>query len=125
MWMVDPRLMCRKHLLGEHVELHMLVGSMRSGISLQGFFDNKLIETHNVARRHEQLVREMKRRGFRHASPLANIPRRRGGRVDRRANLAELGRRCAHCRALQRFVSRKKQKTPRILTDRHRSEETN
>ena len=62
--MVDPRLLCRKHLLGEHVELHMLAGSLRRGISLQGFFENKLIEIHNVARRHEQLVREMKRRGF-------------------------------------------------------------
>ncbi len=99
--MVDPRLMCRKHLLGEHVELHMLVASMRNGISLQGFFDNKLIETHNVGRRHEQLVREMKRRGFKHASPLTNVPRRRGGRVNRRANLTELARRCPHCRALQ------------------------
>ena len=55
--MVDPRLMCRKHLLGEHVELHMLVGSLRKGISLEGFFENKLIELHNVERRHAQLVR--------------------------------------------------------------------
>ncbi len=93
--------MCRKHLLGEHVELHMLVASMRRGISLQGFFNNKLIETHNVRRRHDQLVREMKRRGFRHASPLADVPRRRAGQVDRRANLAELAHRCADCRKLQ------------------------
>ena len=104
--MVDPRVMCRKHLLGEHVELHMLVASMRHGISLQGFFDNQLIETHNVKRRHEQLVNEMKRRGFQHASPLTNIPRRRAGRVDRRANLLELARRCAHCRALQEKTKR-------------------
>ena len=101
MWMVDPRLMCRKHLLGEHVELHMLIGSIRKGISLQGFFDNKLIETHNVQRRHEQLVREMKRRGFNHSSPLIKVPRRRGGRIDRQANLIELARRCKHCQALQ------------------------
>ncbi len=99
--MVNPRLMCRKHLLGEHVELHMLVACMRNGISLQGFFDNKLIETHNVIRRHEQLVREMKRRGFQHRSPLNDVPRQRGGCVDRRANLAELARRCAKCRQLQ------------------------
>ena len=104
--MVDPRLMCRKHLLGEHVEIHMLVASMRNGISLQGFFDNKLIETHNVSRRHEQLVREMKRRGFNHASPLKDIPRRRGGRVDRRANLIELARRCKYCRELQERTKR-------------------
>jgi hypothetical protein len=101
MWMVDPCLMCRQHLLGEHVELHMLAASMRNGTSLQGFFDNKLIETHNVGRRHDQLVSEMRRRGFNHASPLTKVPRRRGGHVDRRANLVELSRRCEHCRALQ------------------------
>ena len=104
--MVDPRVMCRKHLLGEHVELHMLVASMRNGISLQGFFDNKLIETHNVIRRHEQLVREMKRRGFNHASPMIKVPKRRAGRVDRRANLIELARRCEHCRQLQEKAKR-------------------
>ena len=106
MWMVDPRLMCRKHLLGEHVELHMLAASMRNGISLRGFFDNQLIETHNVGRRHEQLVREMKRRGFRHASPLTKLPRRHRRRVDRRANLVELARRCGHCRKLQEKAKR-------------------
>ena len=104
--MVDPRLMCRKHLLGEHVELHMLVGSMRKGTSLEGFFANRLLETHNIERRHEQLVREMKRRGFQHASPLKNVPRRRGGRVDRRANLVELARRCKQCRQLQERAKR-------------------
>jgi hypothetical protein len=25
MWMVDPRIMCRNHLLGEHAEIHMFV----------------------------------------------------------------------------------------------------
>jgi hypothetical protein len=101
MWMVSPRLLCRKHLLGEHVELHMLAASMRNGISLQGFFDNKLIETHHVERRHAQLVREMTRRGFRHASPLVRVPRRQRGRVDPRASLLELARRCRDCRELQ------------------------
>ena len=106
MWMINPRLMCRRHLLGEHVELHMLAGSMRKGVSLRGFFENQLIETHNVERRHAQLVREMERRGFRHASPLAKAPRKRGGRVDRRNNLIELARRCHDCRVLQEKAKR-------------------
>lgn len=105
MWMVDPRLMCRKHLLGEHVELHMLAGSLRRGTSVRGFLENKLIEIHNMQRRHEELVREMERRGFRHASPLEQIARR-GGRVDRKANLVELARRCKDCRRLQQAVER-------------------
>ena len=98
--MVDPRLMCRKHLLGEHVELHMLVGSLRRGLRLDGFFENKLIELHSIERRHRQLVREMERRGFRHASPIV-VEAERAGRVDRRANLIELARRCRDCRQLQ------------------------
>jgi Pyrimidine dimer DNA glycosylase len=105
MWMVDPRLMCRKHLLGEHVELHMLVGSLRKGVSLDGFFENKLIELHSIERRHAQLVREMERRGFRHASPIV-VKSKRAGRVDRRANLVELARRCGDCRERQEKVKK-------------------
>jgi hypothetical protein len=37
MWMVDPRQMCRQHLLGEHNELHMFAGTMRKGIGLAGY----------------------------------------------------------------------------------------
>ncbi|MGH9521359.1 MAG: pyrimidine dimer DNA glycosylase/endonuclease V [Terriglobales bacterium] len=106
MWMVNPRLMCRKHLLGEHVELHMLAGSLRRGTGMRGFIENKLIELHSMRRRHTELVREMERRGFRHASPLVRVPNRRGGRVNRTANLMELARRCADCRKLQEKAKR-------------------
>ena len=105
MWMVDPRLMCRKHLLGEHVELHMLAGSLRRGTGVRGFLENKLIEIHSMQRRHAELVREMERRGFRHASPLPQVEQR-GGRVDRNANLMELARRCKDCRRLQKSLGR-------------------
>ena len=44
MWMVEPKKMCRKHLMGEHVEIHMLIGSMRKGKSIKGFIDNGLLE---------------------------------------------------------------------------------
>lgn len=37
MWMLPPETMCRKHLLGEHVELHMLLGSLRRGKNIDGF----------------------------------------------------------------------------------------
>ena len=39
MWMVNPEILCRKHLLGEHVELHMLVGWIIKGKSIQGYLD--------------------------------------------------------------------------------------
>ena len=100
MWMVDPRRMCSQHLLGEHVELHMLVGSLRKGRSLTGFVANGLIEVHSVRARHAQLVREMKRRGFRHRSPLPSFTARRLGRVIRSKSLADLAERCKECRGL-------------------------
>lgn len=101
MWMVDPRKMCDQHLLGEHVELHMLVGTLVRKRSVAGFVANKLIEVHNVRARHQELVVEMTRRGMKHRSPLPTFRARKSGKVSVRANLVELARRCAECRAKQ------------------------
>ena len=101
MWMVNPRLMCRRHLLGEHVELHMLAASVRRGTSLSGYIEKRLVEVHNIGVRHEKLVKELERRGYHHRSPLPVFRARRAGRVDRGGNLWELAARCAQCRLLQ------------------------
>src|SRR5512146_3347507 len=93
MWMVDPRRMCRKHLLGEHVELHMFVAGLRRGPNLRGDLDKGLLEPHNLERRHTQLGRDLERRGYRHRSPLPRFSAIRAGRIDRAANLLELARR--------------------------------
>lgn len=48
-WLVDPRCLCDKHLLGEHVEHHMFIGTLRKNKSIQGYLDkgfNLLIRTH-------------------------------------------------------------------------------
>ncbi len=97
MWMVPPRKMCRKHLLGEHVEIHMVVASLRLGKSVAGFLEKGLLELHSLRQRHDELVAEMLRRGYRHNSPLGPVPRRKGGKIDRRANRLELARRCPEC----------------------------
>ncbi|HUQ50068.1 MAG TPA: pyrimidine dimer DNA glycosylase/endonuclease V [Terriglobales bacterium] len=99
--MVDPRKMCDQHLLGEHVELHMLVGTLVRKKSVAGFVANKLIEVHNVRRRHKELVTEMTRRGMKHQSPLPAFRAIKVGKVAIRANLVELARRCERCRAKQ------------------------
>lgn len=104
MWMVDPRGMCRKHLLGEHVELHMLQGSIRKGIDLDGFVVNNLLEAGAMQVRHAALVEEMRARGYNHASPLPDHPMDDyplyvvQSRVNRGSALAELHRRCPECR---------------------------
>jgi hypothetical protein len=99
MWMVDPRKMCDQHLLGEHVELHMLVGSLRKKKTLTGSLAGGLIELHSIRSRHAVLVVEMKSRGFRHASPRPQFRARTAGKVNLRQNVQELTRRCNACRA--------------------------
>lgn len=100
MWMVDPKLLCRRHLLGEHVELHMFVGTIDMGNSLKGYVDNGLVEVHNIRSRHAQLVEEMIRRGYNHNSPLQDFDPWEEGRVDVEANHKDLLSRCEECRRL-------------------------
>lgn len=104
MWMTPPETMCRKHLLGEHVELHMFVGAINKGISVQGFLDKNLMEPAMLYRRHKELADEMKRRGYNHQSYLPimkALPYEQFVvEIDRPASLAELHRRCPDCLAL-------------------------
>lgn len=100
--MTDPATMCRQHLLGEHLELHMFVGSINKGLSLQGYIDAGLVETASIAFRHEQLVQEMARRGFQHASPLYYTDSLNQGQVPRDEARGELHRRCSRCAELAR-----------------------
>lgn len=52
MWMLPTAGMCRKHLLGEHVELHMLLGSMRRGKNIEGFLSGGLVDPQRIFARH-------------------------------------------------------------------------
>ena len=98
MWMIKPDTLCRKHLLGEHVELHMLVGCIDKGYSIQGYIENGLIDTGNIKSRHEQLSQEMKRRGYNHKSDLKKViysgP---AGHVEIQKSLNDLHNRCTDC----------------------------
>jgi len=101
MWMVPPSIMCSKHLLGEHVELHMLVGAINKNKSLKGFIENGLIEIHNIEARHEKLVEEMTNRGFKHKSVLPKFTITQLGYVDVEENKKELAKRCEKCKDKQ------------------------
>ncbi len=98
MWKVDPKRMCDRHLLGEHNEIHMFIGCLLSGKSIAGYISKGLVEVHSLRTRHDELVREMQRRGFRHFSPLPDFEEFSAGLVDVRANEEELRRRCSRCR---------------------------
>ena len=72
-WDLDPALLCRAHLLGEHRELHGLWNILTR--DLQGYrrhpetrrWEGKLAALYD---RHDMLVREMAHRGYAHHSPL-------------------------------------------------------
>lgn len=102
MWMVDPATMCRKHLLGEHVEIHMFIGTLRKGLNMDGYLSGNLLEPSALLQRHEELAAEMERRGYKHRSPLPQpgpYPAEWDKvRIDRASALAELHRRCPECR---------------------------
>lgn len=101
MWNVNPRFMCRQHLLGEHLEMHMFVGAINKGKKLDGFVKNGLVEMHNIKKRHDELVHEMRQRGYNHKSPLDYSVPFEIGKVDVVANFLELSKRCEKCAARQ------------------------
>lgn len=99
MWAVDPAFLCRKHLLGEHLELHMFQGILekREGIDLTGFY--YLVETYNLQSRHECLVEEMFRRGYYgHKTPMTYEDELKFGEIDVEFNIYDLYCRCEECR---------------------------
>lgn len=72
-WDVSPSILCRKHLLGEHRELHGLYNIL--ALDKKGYRNHP--ETKRwvgklaaLYARHEKLVKEMKKRGYNHLSPL-------------------------------------------------------
>lgn len=102
MWKVPPEVMCRKHLLGEHVEMHMFAGSIRHGRSIDGHIERGQVEVKHLRARHDELAEEMLRRSYLHRSPFPDmeIPDL-GGEVIEGVSLRELRRRCKDCRRSQ------------------------
>lgn len=105
MWMVNPRILCRKHLLGEHVELHMFVGTLNKGLSIEGYLKNNLLEIKSLFKRHQVLAKEMLKRGYNHKSPLVEKTWSQYPKnyldivVDREKALKNLLNRCSFCLA--------------------------
>jgi len=100
MWKVDPKLMCRQHLGGEHQECHALIGTILHGKRLSNtkYIRDGLVEVHNIYKRHDEIVKEWTSRGYKHIKPLPKVELWVEGHVDSDANLVELKRRCPECR---------------------------
>lgn len=106
MWMIDPRLMCRNHLLGEHGELHKFLHNWRKRHRIDGRITGNAIEPLSYKARHDALAEEMVLRGFQHNSPLDQpdfsylSDEQRLVRVDVSQSSELLYGRCTNCRLL-------------------------
>ena len=104
MWMVNPAVMCNKHLLGEHVECHMLVGHLQRKRRITNYIRLNLLQPKSLRERYDQLASEMKDRGMLHKSPLPEFDlsylpeEHRIYTVNSDESLTELSRRCLECK---------------------------
>lgn len=74
-WDINPKYLCRKHLLAEHRELHGLWNILtkhkgRGGYSRHPETLRWVGKQKALYQRHERLVGEVLRRGYQHKSPL-------------------------------------------------------
>lgn len=96
MWMLPPRVHCRKHLLGAHVECHMLAGAIRSGMDISGWVRLGFVDPSRVQEYHDEIAAEMVRRGYNHMSPLSCVLEITGC-IDPEKNRIDLHSRCREC----------------------------
>jgi hypothetical protein len=110
MWMCDPKILCRKHLLGEHVELHMFASTLKAGKRVDGYLRNNCLQPNAIVSRHGHITEEMTRRGYKHNSPLRVVrkshltPEQRRHKVNKWQSVQELLKRCPECRARNKEV---------------------
>lgn len=100
MWMIDPKKLCRKHLLGEHGEIHKHRHNFVKGHKIGG--RKGQIEPMSMQERHDELAKEMLMRGYNHKSPYTqpNLSHYDldGFIVDREESEKDLSSRCSDCR---------------------------
>jgi len=119
MWTAPVEVLCRQHLLGEHREMHMLVGVLnkRPAVSISGYLHGNLINPcpHVIVARHEQLVAEMLKRNplSTHSTPLELghfsyplHPQAQYRALDNESALIDLLGRCAFC--MQKYLQQEK-----------------
>jgi hypothetical protein len=104
--MVNPKILCRKHLIAENVEAHMFVSTIKNGVSIQGYIDKNLLEPLSLVSRHDEIAAEMIARGYRHQSPIGNFDvaqyitnqNNLYKKVDKISAFRDLITRCKNCR---------------------------
>jgi hypothetical protein len=105
MWMVEPKYLCRKHLLGNHNEIHKHKPSFEKQHSIKGrLYPIAQIEPMSMKKQHDELAEEMLKRGYNHKSSykmpdLSYLSKEdREIKVDVNKSIIELIERCPECR---------------------------
>ena len=74
-WDLNPKYLCRKHLVAEHRELHGLWNILTKHQGKGGYSRHPetlrwVGKIHALYNRHEALIKEFTRRGYNHYTPL-------------------------------------------------------
>ena len=109
-WNVNPKMMCRQHLLGEHVELHMFRAHLKKGHDLSGYISKGYLSPTTLYSRHEEVAKEMLNRGYQHWSPMESYESTEPGGVDVVANEVALAARCERCNDLRNKMLEERKK---------------
>jgi len=99
---IHPKYLCRKHLLGEHVEQHMAAEWIKNGHKLGRLQDKGFIDPGRIRQRHDACAKEMVKRGYNHQSPLDYEDEKRCNNTNKERNKRDLTGRCKECRARMR-----------------------
>lgn len=67
---VNPTLICNQHLIAEHYELHMYIGALNKGRSLEGYKQAGILQLSQLRKRHNELAAEMITRKKKDGSPV-------------------------------------------------------
>lgn len=107
MWMINPVLLCDKHLLGEHGEIHKFRHVFVKKWSISGRISPVVqIQPKSMAKRHKELAEEMTKRKFNHNSPyvqpdISYLPKNeRTAEVDKAISVRDLRIRCSDCKKI-------------------------
>jgi hypothetical protein len=114
MWMVDPCILCHRHLGGEYRELLMFAGALRKCKKITGYIRNNCLEPRSLVSRFRAIRNEKLRRGHHpNFTPedligvdISYLPvREQTYRIDADASLKDLLARCPKCR--ERWAARR------------------
>jgi len=107
MWMINPKFLCKNHLMGEHFEIHKHRHIFLKKYSIAKRISPIVqIEPASMKKRHDELVREIIRRKYNHNSPyeMPDISylteAQMNAKVDLDYSLKDLNNRCPECKKL-------------------------